>query len=424
MARRKARGNAKKPEKALYTAIFLDDPDSLKRWWVDTTGIPLLPKHYSHHMTIKFKPEAQEVVNLPIGKPVLLRIVGWAADAKGQAVEVESSVGSTNRIAHITVATDGTSPVYSNTLLAEGVTPANGVLEGSVGYQSTKGREVFDLTGTIYDKKARENPTEAECDERVRRALSRKKKKAKAPTWESPTDFPAMPSFARPSSRFIVGGSQVTTIAKGNPSLKPGSTIRHFHGSSVIWRVVDLSFADTESYGEPVWIIEQIAGKTKRKSPRTLKQSTADLYYVDAESAPVKTIYRKNPGSYYDHSGDGMRRAMYPDPQAPYIVIVDRRKTYEYARYGNAINRAEREARTAKEVVLTQGGQVLRVWGDGTRWNPKSSKKEFVEQAWAKRAHRLPAHDYEPRKGLEGPFQYPSGNRERANTGIRPRIYT
>jgi len=43
--------------------------------------------------------------------------------------------------------------------------------------------------------------------------------------------------------------------------------------------------------------------------------------------------------------------------------------------------------------------------------NPRrrSSKKEFVEQAWAKRAHRLPAHDYKPRRGLEGPFQYASG---------------
>ena len=41
---------------------------------------------------------------------------------------------------------------------------------------------------------ARLNPTEAECDARVRRALSRKKKKVKAPTWESPEDFPAMPN--------------------------------------------------------------------------------------------------------------------------------------------------------------------------------------------------------------------------------------
>ena len=38
------------------------------------------------------------------------------------------------------------------------------------------------------------NPTEAECDARVRKALSRKKKKVKAPTWESPEDFPAMPN--------------------------------------------------------------------------------------------------------------------------------------------------------------------------------------------------------------------------------------
>ena len=83
---------------------------------------------------------------------------------------------------------------------------------------------------------------------------------------------------------------------------------------------------------------------------------------------------------------DRMRRAMYPDPQAPYIVMVDRRKTYEYARYGNAINRAEKEARTAKEVVLTQGGQVVRVWGEGTRRNPTEAECDArVQRALARK---------------------------------------
>jgi cation transport regulator ChaC len=156
-----------KPEKALYTAVFLDDPTALKRWWVEETGIPLLSKHYGHHMTIKFKPDAQEVVDLPIGKRASIRIVGWAGDAKGQAVKVESSVRSTKKIAHITVATDGTSPVYSNKLLAKGVTAANGRLGGRVGYQSTKGREVFDLKGTIYELLSKKGPRTAMLPEQV-----------------------------------------------------------------------------------------------------------------------------------------------------------------------------------------------------------------------------------------------------------------
>ena len=48
---------------------------------------------------------------------------------------------------------------------------------------------------------ARRNPTEAECDERVRRALSRrKKKKARPPVWETPSDFPAL---LNPSGRDV-----------------------------------------------------------------------------------------------------------------------------------------------------------------------------------------------------------------------------
>jgi hypothetical protein len=219
-----------------------------------------------------------------------------------------------------------------------------------------------------------------------------------------------------------------------NPSLKPGSTIRHFRGSSVIWRVVDLSFADTESYGEPVWIIEQIAGKTKRKSPRTLKQSTADLYYVDAESAPVKTIYKKNPRSRKN------ARLVEQDPkwvkEADWREITSQDGWVEtdqhYKGHRLRVKKFWRRGEGSGWDLYVDGEKRGEVVGDYKKWwdaaveveklvdaqaaanprrrkNPKSSKKEFVEQAWAKRAHRLPAHDYEPRKGLEGPFQYPSG---------------
>jgi len=139
-----------KEEKALYTAVILDDPRDLEDWWLYHVG-PLLPKRYSHHMTIKFKPTPEEVASLPLGAQVALEIVGFAADRKGQAVQVEvvspSGVRSTNPIPHITVATDGTSPVYSNELLSRGAVPAEGrdkgFLYGRVGYVSTRGRDVF-----------------------------------------------------------------------------------------------------------------------------------------------------------------------------------------------------------------------------------------------------------------------------------------
>jgi hypothetical protein len=142
-----------KPEKAIYTAVFLDDPNDLLDWWERETGIPVHPKVFAHHMTIKFKPSPDEVKDLPIGAPVNLRIIGWAADDQGQAVAVQpQGVRSSNRIPHVSVAMSGVSPVYSNELLGRGFKPASGILRGRVGYKGTKGSEVFDLRGTIYDE--------------------------------------------------------------------------------------------------------------------------------------------------------------------------------------------------------------------------------------------------------------------------------
>ena len=145
---------AKKP-KALFTAVILDDPSALFRWWEKETGIPLLSKRFAHHMTIKFKPSPEEVKALPMGDSAPLEIVGWAADEKCQTVKVKvAGVTSSNKIAHITVATDGTSPVYSNDLLAKGVTPAKGKkkLKARVGFVSNKQQDTFDLKDTIYEE--------------------------------------------------------------------------------------------------------------------------------------------------------------------------------------------------------------------------------------------------------------------------------
>jgi len=123
-------------KKVVYSGIFLDDAShrELLQWWEKATGIPLLGKHFGHHMTIKFKPTPEEVEKLPLGQKVRIRVVGWAADEKGQAVLVDPEVESTNPKPHITVAVaEGVSPAYSNELLASGVTRIAGpTLEGVV----------------------------------------------------------------------------------------------------------------------------------------------------------------------------------------------------------------------------------------------------------------------------------------------------
>jgi len=139
--------------KAVYTGIILDNPNDLLRWWKNTIG-DVHSKKYAHHMTIKFKPSPSEVLALPIGAPVTLQIVGWAGDEKGQVVEVKASGGikSGNTTPHVTVATDGTSPVYSNDLLARGIKRVAGpTLKGRVGLFTGK-EDQFDLDDTIYEE--------------------------------------------------------------------------------------------------------------------------------------------------------------------------------------------------------------------------------------------------------------------------------
>lgn len=132
--------------KPVYVGVMLDDPKSLQRWWESEVG-ELLPKRIAHHMTIKFGPSADEVAALPLGEPVTLDVVGYANSGEIQAVVVRPhGVASANRIPHVTVATDGTTPpVKSNDLLAEGWTPVNGpTLHGRVGFFAN-GRDWFDL---------------------------------------------------------------------------------------------------------------------------------------------------------------------------------------------------------------------------------------------------------------------------------------
>lgn len=123
-----------------YAAIFLD-PESQRRlvlWWKLVIGIPLLGDIKAHHMTIKFNPSQEELGAIPLGEQGSIRILGYAADEKGQAVLVQSSIRSYNQHPHITVAVaPGVSAAYSNELLAKGHVTSNGPkLRGVVGVQS------------------------------------------------------------------------------------------------------------------------------------------------------------------------------------------------------------------------------------------------------------------------------------------------
>lgn len=145
---------ADKKRKAIYSGVFLtsESKAALANWWQENLG-DLLPKHFMHHMTIKFKPSPEDIVSLPLGEDTKLQIIGTGSDEKGQAVAVNAEISVDNPIPHITVATDGTSPVYSNELLSAEISPIGSkapTLVGKVGFFD--GKDIrYDLVGTIYE---------------------------------------------------------------------------------------------------------------------------------------------------------------------------------------------------------------------------------------------------------------------------------
>ncbi len=120
-----------------YTAIFLDDSsqDRLLAWWKARVGIPLLPNLRAHHMTLKFDPSPDDIRALRLGDEGLVQAIGYAADERGQAVLVRSSVRSSNTYPHVTIAVaNGVNAVYSNELLRKGVIFMQGpTLTGTIG---------------------------------------------------------------------------------------------------------------------------------------------------------------------------------------------------------------------------------------------------------------------------------------------------
>lgn len=155
----------KKPQKALYSAAFLDEGsrEDLYNWWkmhVKEDLLDRVPKH--SHMTIKFKPNEEEVLAIPVGEDAdkTVTVIGFAHNNMGQAVQVRVSDESIERqdggIAHITISASEDAPMgfaYSNELLSQGVeeVSAGPELTVRVGLFLTNGKVVYDLEGTIYE---------------------------------------------------------------------------------------------------------------------------------------------------------------------------------------------------------------------------------------------------------------------------------
>lgn len=144
-----------KKGKIQYIGIILDDTsqNSLEKWAKMTFG-KVLPKVFSHHMTIKFKATIEDVEKLAdlgvLGKTVVLPIIGYANSEDVQVVVVDDSkspIKSTKSVPHITVATSGVAPNESNALLEKGYEKQGFypmTLNGKVGFVG-RGRELFEI---------------------------------------------------------------------------------------------------------------------------------------------------------------------------------------------------------------------------------------------------------------------------------------
>ena len=151
-------------KKAIYIGLFLT-PGSKQglRIWSERQFGALLEKEFMHHTTLKFKPSIEEMETFKpyMGHSVVLNISRAAQDEKCQAIVVspaneyaEEVLGlGSNEHAHITVSTDGTSPVYSNNLLTtvEGDDVRTALqLIATVGIFTGK-EVVYSLEGSIYE---------------------------------------------------------------------------------------------------------------------------------------------------------------------------------------------------------------------------------------------------------------------------------
>ena len=144
----------------IYTAAFLDlsgEQGRKTRELVLTLFNRKLKKEYLHHLTFKYKPTSDDIAITPFGKKVMLYVTGLAEDENAQALQVTFARDPSaeepinlplaenhiceNKIPHITVATNGTTPPkYSNQLLRLRTLPLSEaiVIPATVGWWNGK----------------------------------------------------------------------------------------------------------------------------------------------------------------------------------------------------------------------------------------------------------------------------------------------
>lgn len=117
-------------DKVIYTAVFLTSESQKKL----LEQFPAMhTKVFAHHSTIEFRPQYPDI---PLGEHYQLKVLGYVADEKAQAVIVEN-IYSKKKHPHITVSTrNDTPPVYVDEMIenCEIIPVDDVVLDGVVGY--------------------------------------------------------------------------------------------------------------------------------------------------------------------------------------------------------------------------------------------------------------------------------------------------
>ena len=144
----------------VYAGIFLysEVRQRLLDWWEDNTSIPVLERVWLNHVTIRFRPDNETINALPMGSLVYMKVTGWAADPKGQAmsvdltdVEIKEHPLLSIDCPHLTISTDKeTRPFYSKELLRSVdqdllTIPDGPVFHGRVGVYTSTGEVLYRL---------------------------------------------------------------------------------------------------------------------------------------------------------------------------------------------------------------------------------------------------------------------------------------
>lgn len=125
--------------KGSYIAVVLssESRELLLDWCSDNIGPPL-DREIAHHVTLKYQPDTAELSQYRVGSTVNIKVIGYAADDRAQAVLVTCPVKCQNANPHVTISVKpGTQPKYSNELLSLGYKKADGPsLKGTIEYIS------------------------------------------------------------------------------------------------------------------------------------------------------------------------------------------------------------------------------------------------------------------------------------------------